>query len=131
MRPDLIEKSYMPDARSLRRRLLLIEDDRMVRETLVSMLEEHYDVLQAVSVRSALIQLSGQDAALIELILLDCLLPEGNVAALLAVTNQRAIPVVLISGDPRQGQAVDPNRPFLAKPFTQAALLHALDCARC
>jgi CheY-like chemotaxis protein len=102
-----------------------------VRETLVSMLEEHYDVLQAVSVRSALIQLSGQDAALIELILLDCLLPEGNVAALLAVTNQRAIPVVLISGDPRQGQAVDPNRPFLAKPITQAALLHALDCARC
>jgi hypothetical protein len=49
---------------------------------------------------------------------------------LLTEADRRAIPVVLISGDPRQADAVDPSRPFLSKPFSLTALMAVLDSAR-
>lgn len=62
--------------------------------------------------------------------LLDCLLPRGKVGDVLAAADEQSIPVVLISGDPNQARAVDPNRPFLPKPFSQVTLLAVLDSAR-
>ena len=62
--------------------------------------------------------------------LLDCLLPGGSVADLLAAADHRSIPVVLISGDPNQAMAVDPALPFLPKPFSQRVLLAVLESAR-
>jgi CheY-like chemotaxis protein len=102
----------------------------MVRETITLLLEDDYQVGAAVSVRSALALLLAQDAPPFDLILLDCLLPDGRVAELLTEADRRAIPVVLISGDPRQADAVDPSRPFLSKPFSLTALMAALDSAR-
>lgn len=102
----------------------------MVRETITLMLEDHYEVLHATSVVTALAQLRAADEASFDVILLDCLLPNGNVADVLAAANRLSIPVVLISGDPDQAEAVDPSRRFLPKPFTHAMLLLVLDSAR-
>jgi DNA-binding NtrC family response regulator len=112
------------------RRLLLIEDDQMVRETMILMLEDDYDVLHAASVSSALDLLEGRLAVGIEVMILDCLLPSGNVGDVLAAADRRSIPVVLVSGDPNQAQAVDPTRAFLSKPFSHEMLLAVLDSAR-
>ncbi len=112
----------------LKRRLLLVEDDQMVRETMILMLEDDYEVLHAASVSTALAQL--EDAPVIDVMVLDCLLPSGRVADVLAAADRRSIPVVLVSGDPNQAQAVDPERPFLPKPFSQGVLLAVLDSAR-
>jgi CheY-like chemotaxis protein len=84
-----------------RPRLLLVEDDRLVRETIVQMLEDDYEVVHDASVGDALTRLGAPDAPSIDVLLLDCLLPDGNVSVVLAVADQRSIPVVLISGDPR------------------------------
>jgi DNA-binding NtrC family response regulator len=111
-------------------RLLLVEDDHMVRETINLMLEDEYEVLHAVSVSTALAHLQAADRPRIDLMLLDCLLPGGAAADVLAAADQRSIPAVLISGDPNQAMAVDPSRPFLRKPFSQGILLAVLDSAR-
>jgi DNA-binding NtrC family response regulator len=112
------------------RRLLLVEDDQMVRETMILMLEDDYEVLHAVSVSTALAQLDAADGRAIDVMVLDCLLPSGNVADVLQAADRRSIPVVLVSGDPNQAQTVDPSRPFLPKPFSQGMLLAVLDSAR-
>jgi DNA-binding NtrC family response regulator len=111
-------------------RLLLVEDDRMVRETIELMLEDDYELQMAVSVRTALAYLRSPASLAVDVILLDCLLPDGKLGDVLMEATLRSIPVVLISGDPRQAEAIDSNRPFLPKPFTQATLLDALDTAR-
>jgi CheY-like chemotaxis protein len=113
-----------------RRHLLLVEDDKMVRETILLMLEDDYEIVLADSVSSAMSQLRCPGHSQIDVMLLDCLLPDGNLAEVLAQADQRAIPVVLISGDPRQAEIVGVARRFLPKPFTQATLLNALDTAR-
>jgi DNA-binding NtrC family response regulator len=114
----------------LSRRLLLVEDDRMVRETILLMLEDDYEIDLADSAGAALAHLRAADVAPVDVMLLDCLLPDGNLANVLAEADQRSIPVVLISGDPHQGEAMGRARCFLPKPFTQATLLKALDTAR-
>jgi len=57
------------------------------------------------------------------------LLPDGNLHDVLAEADRQSVAVVLVSGDPRQAEAIDPGRSFLAKPFTQATLLAILDSA--
>jgi DNA-binding response OmpR family regulator len=111
-------------------RLLMVEDDKMVCETVMLMLENDYKVFATVSVSTALTRLQASDAQTIDVILLDCLLPDGRQGELLAAADQRSIPVVLTSGDPRQADRVDPSRRFLNKPFSMATLLSALDLAR-
>lgn len=102
----------------------------MVRETIAMMLEENYDVHLAVSVGTALACLRAPDSVLIDVMLVDCLLPDGNPADILVEADRKSIPVVLISGDPRQIEALGPERRFLPKPFTRARLLATLDTAR-
>jgi DNA-binding NtrC family response regulator len=112
-----------------RRRLLLVEDDEMVRETINLMLEDEYEVLHTVSVSDALTRMA-QDLGPVDVMLLDCLLPSGRVADVLLAADARSIPVVLISGDPSQAQALGAHRPFLPKPFNRDLLLSVLDSAR-
>jgi DNA-binding response OmpR family regulator len=109
---------------------LLIEDDGMVRETIAMMLEEVYDTDIAASVSVALAILRAPGPIAIDVMLVDCLLPDGDPADILVEADRRAIPVVLISGDPSQVAALDPQRRFLPKPFTRARLLATLDTAR-
>jgi DNA-binding response OmpR family regulator len=113
-----------------RRRILLVEDDGMVRETIMLMLEDDYEIHPAVSVGTALAYLRSPDSVPVDVMLLDCLLPDGNPAAVLAESDRKSIPVVLISGDPRQVEVLGAARHFLSKPFTRAHLLAILDTAR-
>jgi DNA-binding NtrC family response regulator len=115
---------------SARLRLMLLENDPMVRETLTCMLQDHYEIAQAISVKAALEQLAVPDLPAIAMIVLDCPLPPGQVAEVLAAADGRQIPVLMISGDLTQAHPVNADRPFLAKPFTQSALLSAMDTAR-
>jgi CheY-like chemotaxis protein len=120
----------MPVPPLSRRRILLVEDDEMVLDTIVLMLEDEYEISVAASVGTALSILRTPQTYSIDIVLLDCLLPGGNVAEILAEADSRSIPAVLISGDPRQAASLGPLRQFLSKPFTQATLLHTLDTAR-
>lgn len=113
-----------------RRRVLLVEDDRMVGETLSLMLDDEYDVVLAVSVSSALTVLRMPNAPPFDVMLLDCLLPDGHGGVVLAAADQRGIPAVLTSGDPGQADIMDPARLFLLKPFSHATLLSVLDSPR-
>lgn len=120
----------MPMSQPSRRRILLVEDDRMVRETLTLMLDDDYEVLVAASVAAGMAHLSSPEAPAIDVLLLDCLLPDGRISEILAAADERSIPAVLISGDPRQADVLEPARCFLSKPFSQATLLFVLDSAR-
>ncbi len=102
----------------------------MVRETIVLMLEDDYEIDQAASVCAALACLKAAASAAIGIMLLDCLLPDGNPRDILAEADRHQIPVVLISGDPNQAEAMNPPRRFLPKPFSRATLLAILDSAR-
>jgi DNA-binding NtrC family response regulator len=102
----------------------------MVRETIAMMLEEYYELRLAVSVRAALALLRTPDPVEIDVMLVDCLLPDGNPTDILVEADRQSIPVVLISGDPSQMEALGPERRFLPKPFTRARLLATLDTAR-
>jgi DNA-binding NtrC family response regulator len=113
-----------------RRRVLVVEDDRMVRDTIAQMLDDDYDVATADSVGAALAYLQAADASAIDLVLLDCLIPSGKVADVMTAADRQAIPVVLTSGDPGQAEAAGPTRCFLPKPFSHATLLSVLDSAR-
>lgn len=113
-----------------RRHLLLVEDNQMVRETIMLMLEEDYEIFPVVSAADALMFLRFESASHIDIILLDCLLPDGNLGEVLAAADERATPVVLISGDPRQQDTMGEARLFLPKPFSRVNLLAALDTAR-
>ncbi len=113
-----------------RRRILLVEDDQMVRETVELMLEEDYEVDCAVSIRTALEHLRAPEPRRMQVVLLDCLLPDGDLTDVLAEADRQMIPVVLISGDPHQADDMDPPRRFLSKPFTRLTLLKILDTAR-
>jgi len=102
----------------------------MVRETITLMLEDDYEIHLADSVTTALIRMRAPDLGQIDVMLLDCLLPDGDPAEVLAEADRRSIPVVLISGDPRQAETIAPTRRFLPKPFSRANLLKILDAAR-
>ena len=61
---------------------MLVEDDRMVRETVTLMLEDEYDIIDAVSAATALATLQSGRSLPVDVILLDCLLPNGNMIAI-------------------------------------------------
>lgn len=107
-------------------RLLLIEDDALVRETIALMLEDAFDVTSVETAASALAMLQDVDNQQPNILLLDCLLPEGKLDLLLAEADLRGIPVVLTSGDPRQAELQPGARPFLRKPFSRTAALDTL-----
>jgi CheY-like chemotaxis protein len=109
--------------------ILLVEDDPMVRETIALMLEGACDTVVAASVGMAMAHLQGADRAGIDCILLDCLLPDGNLARIVAEAERQAIPIVFISGDPSQVERLPPAHEFLPKPFTQTRLLAAIKSA--
>ncbi len=111
-------------------RLLLVEDDQLVREIITLMLEDDYEIFHVASVAGALPVLVLPETPRVDIVLLDCLLSYGNIADVLEAAQQRSIPVVLISGDADQAKAVDPALPFVRKPFSREKLLWVLDSAR-
>jgi DNA-binding NtrC family response regulator len=111
-------------------RVLLVEDDQLVREIITVMVEDDYEIFHVDSVAGALTELVLTETPRVDIVLLDCLLSHGNIANVLAAACMRSIPVVLISGDADQAKAVDPALPFVRKPFSREKLLWVLDSAR-
>lgn len=111
------------------RRLLLVEDDPLLRMTLAEVLAEAgFAVLEAEDAESALGLLAVHED--LALLLTDINLPgaDGFALARAARRLRPGLPVVYASGrlsepDPRRAL---PDAPFLAKPFSVSAALDTL-----
>lgn len=114
------------------RRLLLVEDDPLLRMTLAEVLgEAGFLVLEAEDAETALDLLAAHDD--LALLLTDINLPgaDGFALARAARRLRPRLPVVYASGrlsepDPRRAL---PDAPFLAKPFSVSAALDTLNGA--
>jgi DNA-binding response OmpR family regulator len=107
--------------------ILVIEDDPLVGEVIAAALDDAYTTCVVESSAAALRQLSGGG---IDLILLDCTLPDGIDCTLLPAADEMGVPVIFMSGDPQRmdGLAAQP-RPFILKPFTLGDLVAAVERA--
>jgi DNA-binding response OmpR family regulator len=111
------------------RRLLLVEDDPLVRTTLAEVLSEAgFTVLEAEDAESALGLIATHDDLVV--LLTDINLPgaDGFSLACAARRLRPGLPVVYASGrlteaDPRRAL---PGAPFLAKPFSVSSALATL-----
>ncbi|HEX5325892.1 MAG TPA: response regulator [Acetobacteraceae bacterium] len=101
-------------------RILVVEDEPLVAETIATALAETYLVVTVETAAAAEPHVRERST---DLLLLDCLLPGGQLGELIAHADAAEIPVVLMSGDlQRIEQLQDGKRPFLSKPFTIDAL---------
>jgi DNA-binding response OmpR family regulator len=107
--------------------ILVIEDDPLVGEVVAAALEDDYTTSVVQSSAAGLRLLSGGG---IDLILLDCTLPDGIDCTLIPSADRMGLPVVLMSGDPQrtEGLATQP-RAFILKPFTLGDLVAAVERA--
>lgn len=101
-------------------RILVVEDQPLVAETILSALTDDYDVTCGANATEAMARIEN-DAP--DLVLLDCLLPGGRANEVIALADRRGVPVVLMSGAMDQIDTLsNGSRPFLAKPFSMIAL---------
>jgi len=107
--------------------ILVIEDDPLVGEVIAVALDDDYTISLVESSAAALCRLSGGG---IDLILLDCTLPDGIDRTLLPSADGMGVPVIFMSGDPQrmEGLATQPC-PFILKPFTLGDLVAAVERA--
>jgi DNA-binding response OmpR family regulator len=107
--------------------ILVIEDDPLVGEVIAAALDDDYITSVVESSAAALCVLSSSG---IDLILLDCTLPDGIDCTLVPTADRMGLPVVFMSGDPQrmEGLATQP-RPFILKPFTLGDLVAAVERA--
>jgi DNA-binding response OmpR family regulator len=98
-----------------KKRILVVEDDPMVRDVVGLMLEPDFHVFKAGSVRDALATLvSGA----VDVVLLDCMLPDGGFDGVATCAERGGATVVLMSGRLEHLEAMDTyRRAFLVKPF--------------
>jgi DNA-binding response OmpR family regulator len=105
-------------------RVLVVDDERLVVETIAAALDEEYSVLTAGAVADAVRQLRETEFAVV---LLDCLLPDGDMGEVIAAAEARDAAVILMSGDPAHIEAFSTGRQlFLAKPFSIEGLQKTL-----
>lgn len=107
--------------------ILVVEDDPLVAEVIAAALDDDYTVSLAETSAAALHRLSEGG---IDLILLDCTLPDGIDPDLIPKSDRFGAPVVFMSGDPQrmEGLSAQP-RPFILKPFTLGDLVAAVQRA--
>jgi two-component system, OmpR family, response regulator len=110
-----------------KRRVLVVEDQPLVAETIASALCDDYDVVCGSSAGEALVLLEGGGC---DLVLLDCLLPGGRATDVMAQADAARVPIILMSGDlQRMEQLSDGDRPFLSKPFSLVTLMRTVQAA--
>ncbi len=105
--------------------ILVVDDERSVRELLVAVLEEEgYAVVGAVDGREALVALARDGP---DLVLMDVMMPglDGPSAyrAMRSLAPERTVPVVLMSAAADPGQLPAGIAGFLPKPFDLEQLL--------
>lgn len=103
-------------------RLLVVEDEFLIRLTLVeALLEEAFEVLEAETADQALALLQGDPA--IALLVTDIQLPgsmDGSQLAREARRSRPDLPVLFMTGrpDPQAAAGASPLDRFIAKPYT-------------
>jgi len=107
-----------------RQHILVVEDDSLVAEVIAAALDDDYRTSLVATSAAALDALADGG---IDLVLLDCTLPDGIHPDLIPVADRLHLPVVFMSGDPQrmEGLTAQP-RPFILKPFTLADLIAAV-----
>jgi CheY-like chemotaxis protein len=109
-----------------RLRVLVVDDEWLVRETLADVLDEAgFFTRQAVSAGEALRQLQRDEA--IDVVITDIEMPgvlDGLDLARLLAAQRPDVGVLIVSG--RRPRALPEGTRFLAKPFVPEELLHAL-----
>lgn len=108
-----------------RQHILVVEDDPLVAEVIAAALDDDYVTSVVETSRAAL---SSLNQGGIDLVLLDCTLPDGIDPNLIPAADRLRLPVVFMSGDPQrmEGLTAQP-RPFILKPFTLAELVSAVE----
>ena len=108
-------------------RLLLVEDEPSVAESLFQSLDEVFDVCWVETAADACWVL---DSGEMDVVLLDCTLRSGSAATVMSLAKKLGLPVVAMSGDADRG---DPCRElglrFLEKPFGLDLLIGTLGIA--
>ena len=108
-----------------RSHILVVEDDPLICDVLTAALDETYATTSVGTSGAALRRL--RDGG-IDLMLLDCTLPDGVDVRLIPEADGCGVPVVLMSGDPaRMENLADRPLPSVVKPFTLATLLSTLE----
>ena len=106
-------------------RILVVEDQEPLATIIADVLGDAHEVVCAPKVAEAVDHLLG-DA--IDLVLLDCVLPDGPNWQVALEADRQNIPVVFMTGDPGHAkELVGGARPYLLKPFGLAALIDAID----
>ncbi|HEY6433708.1 MAG TPA: response regulator [Acetobacteraceae bacterium] len=106
--------------------ILVVEDDPLVSELLLTALEEDY---QVTGVETAALGYERLRAGGVDLLLLDCTLPGGLGDDLIPEADRVGVPVVLMSGNPELARGIPGNRRFVSKPFALSALLDLVGMA--
>jgi DNA-binding response OmpR family regulator len=106
---------------SRRLRVLVVEDDPLVSDVVVAALEDDYET-RLVDTSAAAVESLRRGG--IDLVLLDCTLPDGIDAQLIPETDRSGVPLVLMSGDPHRMAGVSATaRACVLKPFSLIGLL--------
>jgi CheY-like chemotaxis protein len=112
------------------RRIVVVDDDRVVRELLVATLDaDTFEVVEAADGNEALALLDPVPA----LVILDWRVPGGGGAEILARLKQRApsLPVIVLTGDAaaetRDSAGAGGADAYMTKPFSPLELLDAVE----
>lgn len=113
------------------RRILLLEDDALVRAGLTRQLSQGGHLVTATGTAAAALEALAEGS--FDLLVSDGVVADSTISKLLAAVDVRAptLPVLVVSGYlPESLDLRDqPRRHFLAKPFTADALLRMVDRA--
>jgi two-component system response regulator AtoC len=108
-------------------RILVVEDQELLAMLIADVLGDAHEVACAPTAEDALECLLGGS---IDLVLLDCVLPDGPNWQITLEADRQGIPVVLMTGDSGQAKELTGGaRPYLLKPFAMAALIDVIDSA--
>ena len=106
-------------------RILVVEDQELLATIIADVLGDAHEVVCAPNVEDAVEHLLSGG---IDLVLLDCVLPDGPDWQVALEADRQNIPVVFMTGDPGQvKELVGGDRPYLLKPFAMAALIDVID----
>ncbi|HVZ08858.1 response regulator [Rhodopila sp.] len=111
-------------AMTRQRRILVVEDQEPLAVVIADVLGDSHEVVCVSNVTDAVDYLLSDS---IDLVLLDCVLPDGPNWQVALEADRQQIPVILMTGDAEQAkELIAGQRIYLLKPFAIAALLDAV-----
>lgn len=128
--PDIINHLKIPRQTRARPVLLLVEDNPVVLQVAKAVVEKHFDVVMAETVRQAIVYYQRH---LPDMVFLDIQLPDGNGVELLKdildVDNDAY--VIMLSGETQKSKIIETlemgAKSYIPKPFNEQDLLDAIN----